>query len=169
MDYQEIVLKLRKNREVFKELLQEVPEDEYLWKTHPDQWFLLEVVCHLHDEEREDFRTRLRYALENPEKAPPAFDTLVWVKERNYIGQNYGEMLQKFLDERSASITWLRSLENPPWDNAYQHPELGPRSARLYLVNWLAHDYLHIRQINKLKYCYLQETSGEDLQYAGNW
>ncbi len=77
MDYQEIVLKLRKNREVFKELLHEVPEDEYLWKTNPDQWCLLEVVCHLYDEEREDFRTRLRYVLETPQKAPPAFDTLV--------------------------------------------------------------------------------------------
>ena len=35
--------------------------------------------------------------------------------------------------------------------------------------NWLAHDYLHIRQIIRLKFAYLQQLSKEDLSYAGNW
>ena len=78
-------------------------------------------------------------------------------------------MLERFLNEREESIQWLETLTNPPWDNAHLHPKLGPMSASLFLNNWLAHDYLHIRQITKLKYDRLKAISGENLDYAGNW
>jgi hypothetical protein len=169
MDVHRIIDKLHEHRKVFNELLNPVSKEEYLWKPQPDRWCLLEIVCHLYDIEREDFRTRLQYVLETPEKAPPSFDPLAWVKERNYMGKDFAEMLRKFLDERDASVIWLRSLSHPQWDQAYHHPVSGPRTARMYLTNWLAHDYLHIRQIVKLKYDYLKTISGEDLQYAGNW
>jgi len=42
-------------------------------------------------------------------------------------------------------------------------------SAKFILANWLAHDYLHIRQITRLKYDYLQDIPNENLSYAGNW
>jgi hypothetical protein len=42
-------------------------------------------------------------------------------------------------------------------------------SARLFLHNWLAHDYLHIRQINRLKFAYLKAHSDISLDYAGAW
>lgn len=101
--------------------------------------------------------------------APPAFNPEAWVQERNYMDKDYAKMVQKFLDERDSSVIWLRALPDPHWDNAYHHPTLGPRTAHMYLTNWLAHDYLHIRQITKLKYDYLKFISGDDLQYAGNW
>ena len=42
-------------------------------------------------------------------------------------------------------------------------------SAKLFLTNWLAHDYLHIRQIIRYQYHYLKESTAIDLGYAGNW
>jgi hypothetical protein len=42
-------------------------------------------------------------------------------------------------------------------------------SAGMLLANWLAHDYLHFRQITKLKYDYIKYRTGEDLAYAGTW
>jgi hypothetical protein len=42
-------------------------------------------------------------------------------------------------------------------------------TAMLFLSNWLAHDYLHIRQIIKLKFDYLEKMTGEGLSYAGDW
>jgi hypothetical protein len=46
---------------------------------------------------------------------------------------------------------------------------LGRLSAGTFLSNWLAHDYLHIRQIIRLKYQYLQRQTRESLDYAGAW
>jgi hypothetical protein len=36
-------------------------------------------------------------------------------------------------------------------------------------ANWLAHDYHHIRQVNRRLYEYLQFKSKANLAYAGNW
>ena len=169
MSPDKITDELQRNKSVFQELLNNIPHESVLWSQNPGKWSLLEVVCHLYDEEREDFRTRVKCVLEDPSSPPPPFDPLVWVKERKYKEQNYDQVLSSFLSERENSVEWLRSVKVPEWSNAYIHPNLGPMSAYLFLTNWLAHDYLHFRQIIKLKFDYLHWKSGESLDYAGNW
>ncbi len=164
-----VVEQLQKNKGIFKELFKDEKEDLFLWKQTPEKWCLLEILCHLYDEEREDFRFRTKWVLERPNEIPPPFNPIDWVTERNYIQQNYNLMLDKFLAERDDSIYWLKSLENPKWDNYYTHQKIGDLSAKHFLDNWLAHDYLHIRQITKLKFDYLNHHSGERLDYAGIW
>jgi hypothetical protein len=78
-------------------------------------------------------------------------------------------MLKSFLSEREKSIIWLQSLNNVNWDLAFEHSKLGRLTAKHFLTNWLAHDYLHIKQILRLKYDYLKYQSGENLDYAGIW
>ncbi len=159
----------RSNSETFEKLLSHINEKQIRWKQDRGKWNLLEIVCHLVDEEREDFRTRLKLVLENPVTPFPSIDPVGWVTLRKYAEQNFKNILQKFILERNHSIEWLTSLSSQKWDNTYVHPTIGPMSAKFILSNWLAHDYLHIRQIIKLKYDYLKEISSQDLNYAGNW
>ncbi len=107
--------------------------------------------------------------LETPSLPLPPTDPVGWVQSRKYIQQNFSEILNKFLAERSESIKWLQSLKAPDWSNAFIHHEYGPLTARMFLTNWVAHDYLHFRQIVKLKFDYLEFTSGESTLYAGSW
>ena len=169
MNYQAVIQQLAQNKSLFYQLFTGISESAYRWKPSPDKWCLLEVICHLYDEEREDFRARTKSTLETPERALVQFDPEAWVTERKYMEQDYEQKLGQFLAERQQSIQWLQSLENPKWDNAYQHPKYGPLTAHHFLSNWLAHDYLHIRQATKLKYGYLQVDSANSLSYAGNW
>ena len=169
MDHNIIINELRRNRTIFHQILVDVSDFDIYWSQGPEKWCLLEIVCHLHDEEIEDFRTRVKCVLDDPTKPLPPFDPLAWVKERNYKGQNYHDILKKFMKERKYSVDWLQSLENPKWENTYQHPRLGLMSAELFLTNWLAHDLLHIRQITRLRYDFLKSTTGINLDYAGNW
>ena len=164
-----ILSQLDSNAGVFNEILKNIPAELITWKVQPEKWCLLEIVCHLHDEEREDFRARLRHVLETPNDPLPSIDPVGWVAERNYIGQDFHTQLKKFSQEREESVRWLKSLVNPNYENAFQHPKFGPLSGRLFMSNWLAHDYLHIRQITKVKYDYLAKVSGETLDYAGTW
>lgn len=164
-----IIKELDSNRKVFENLLELVPEEMILWKGNSNRWSLLEIVCHLYDEEKEDFAARVKSVLKNPEKAFSPINPEGWVEERNYIEQDYDEMLFTFLKQRNTSVEFLRSLKNAPWKNTHKHPSLGDMSAELFLANWLAHDHLHIRQIIKLKYDFLKDVSGQDLSYAGNW
>lgn len=164
-----IVEELSRNREVFQELLAGLQDELYLWKPAPEKWCLLEVVCHLYDEEREDFRARTRHVLDTPDEPMPMFDPIARVTDHAYLKQDFTEQLEAFLDERSKSMDWLASLQDPQWENAYNHPKLGLMSAKMFLSNWLAHDYLHIRQITRIKFEYLKGQSREDLNYAGDW
>jgi hypothetical protein len=164
-----IIKELSKNSEIFKTLLIGQSNEEYLWKQSEEKWCLLEIICHLYDEEREDFRARTKSVLETPGETLVAIDPVGWIKERSYIEKDYDTFLRSFLIERAQSISWLQTLASSKWDNVHLHPKLGSMSAKHFLSNWLAHDYLHIRQIIKLKFDYLKEITGESLNYAGDW
>ena len=167
MDF--VTEQLSQNKTVFNNILKDCDKDMYLWRQSSEKWCLLEIVCHLYDEECDDFRFRTQWVLENPNKLPPTFNPLNWVTERKYMEQNYNEMVDKFIAERQNSIDWLKTLEHPEWNNAYEHPKMGTLTAEYYFNNWLAHDYLHLRQILKLKFDYLKHRFGNNLNYAGIW
>ncbi len=169
MDYNEIIQKLTLNKYTYYSLLRNVTEQEYSWRPTPNQWNLLEILCHLYDEEREDFRARTKHVIETPENPLPSIDPENWVHQRAYSKQDYSDKLKKFIEERENSIQWLQSLESPKWDNDYKHPKFGSMTAKMFFVNWLAHDFLHIRQILKLNFEYLKHISDENLDYAGEW
>ncbi len=169
MKTDQIIQQLELNRLIFQSLLTGREPEEYNFRPDKNSWSLLEILCHLLDEEREDFRTRVKNTLLNPNKQPPPIDPVNWVISRNYAEQLYPERLESFLTERRTSIKWLKALDNPPWKNLYMHPEAGAMTAYSLLANWLAHDYHHIRQINRRLYEYLKKKSGVSLVYAGDW
>jgi hypothetical protein len=169
MDPAYIIHNLSRNRHVIYELLDGITKEEASWKPAPGKWSLLEIICHLHDEEREDFRTRLKHVLTTPSEPLPPIDPAGWVSERKYMEQDHNEVLRRFMEERERSLEWLRSLQSPAWGNAYDHPKFGKMTAELFFVNWHAHDLLHIRQILGVKHKYLAHHTSETLQYAGDW
>lgn len=81
--------------------------------------------------------------------------------------QDFDTNARLLLEERVKSVSWLKSLKNPSWNNDYLHPKLGPFSAEYFLADWLAHYYLHIRQAQKVVYLYLGKSTGIDVSYAG--
>jgi len=160
---------LARHAGVFRSLLAGRTAAEQSFRRAPGAWNLLEIACHLFDEERDDFRTRVRHCLEGAEGQPPAIDPAGWVEQRAYAQQNYDEKLEALLDERSRSLDWLGSQPAPQWDRGFDHPRLGHMTAKLFLVNWVAHDLLHIRQIVRVTYEFHRQSRGEDLSYAGDW
>jgi len=169
MDLPFIISELESNQVAIDGLLRGTPNGAQHWQPSPKDWCLLEIICHLCDEERDDFRARVRSVLEDPSQPLPLADPQAWVTSRAYRQQNFTQKLDEFLSERQASVEWLRDLRDPQWHNAYQHSKMGPLTAEMFLTNWLAHDHLHIRQINRRKYQYLQATAGVSLDYAGEW
>ena len=168
MNHQNIKEHLRVNIEVFKHLFQTVSDEQARWKPGEGKWSILEVINHLYDEEREDFRKRLEMVLNNPEEPWPPIDPEGWVAQRNYNDRNLKQSLQNFFNEREKSLLWLDSLGLPNWKATYHHPQLGPMSAELILANWLAHDLFHIRQVTDLHFAYLTEwVRPVALDYSG--
>lgn len=168
-DLAAITQQLESNATVFLEMFSSIPPEIRKWRSAPGKWCALEIVCHLYDEELEDFRARTRHVLETPNDPMPGINPLALVTERKYIEQDYDTVLTKFIAERKNSVAWLRGLQNPDWEQAYIHPKVGPLKAKLFVTNWVEHDYLHTRQLLTLKHNYLAQSTGEDLKYAGDW
>ena len=169
MNILHIIQELSRNKGAFHSLFDKMYDLAFLWKPAPNKWCLLEILCHLYDEEREDFRARIQHTFDNPEAPMKPIDPVGWVLKRKYLEQDYEKTLEKFMNERDESIKWLNQLKDVPWTNVYHNPALGEISAEMFLTNWLAHDYLHIRQISRTKYQYLKYLAGHELSYAGSW
>lgn len=99
MDHTFIIDKLESNAATFKSLLAGLNREEYTWKEKAEKWRLLEVVCHLYDEEREDFRARVKHTLETPDQPMPSINPPDWVTSRNYMQQDFEAKLHAFLQE----------------------------------------------------------------------
>jgi len=170
MIHNHIIEKLEANASTFKILLENISTEPAHWKPSPEKWSLLEIVNHLYDEEREDFRQRIMNIFEDPQKEWAPIAPVDWVKEKEYAKRDMKASLNDFLDERKKSIAWLKSLNSPNWKAVHIHLKLGEMSAEKLLANWLAHDYLHIRQITFLHWGYLSHIAPSiNLDYAGNW
>ena len=141
--------RLRANADVFAAQVAGVGEEQARWKPGPEQWSILEVVNHLADEEVEDFRARLDATLHHPGVWPP-IDPQGWPVSRRYDERDLTPSLGRFLQARADSLIWLDGLVDPDWSLAYRHPSIGPISAGDLLTSWVAHDFIHVRQINRL-------------------
>ena len=149
-----------------------VSSEDAHFKPPSGAWSIVEIMNHLVDEERDDFRSRLRSTLESPEKRWPPNDPEAWSRDRRYQERDLSESLTTFEKERAESIRWLRSLGTVDWEQTHIHPKAGPVRAGDLLVSWAAHDALHMRQIAKRLY----ELAGRDgaeggfsTRYAGEW
>lgn len=140
------------------------------WKPASGAWSVLEIVCHLVDEEVEDFRVRVLSTLEDPARPWPRIDPEGASRDRRYNEQDLAERLGRFARERGESVRLLRALREPDWSKTHQHPTIGALRAGDLMLSWAAHDVLHMRQIAKRRFELLHEAGGGySSAYAGAW
>lgn len=158
MNVLSICERMQANMSVITGLYTGLAEDQLHWRPEPEKWSLLEVLCHLHDEEIDDFRTRVEYTLHRPGESWPSIHPEQWVQERKYSEWDFRETLSAWQARRSDSVKWLLGLQGANWDATYEHPQIGSLSAGDLLVSWVTHDHLHLGQITRLQLAYHREA-----------
>jgi hypothetical protein len=119
------------------------------WRTQPapDRWSPLEILCHLRDEEKEDFGDRLRVVLAGGGTFTPIRPT-EWVVERRYREADPRQTLADFQGRRAATLELLRGVKGEAlW--AVGRPASGTfeLTGEDVVAAWVAHDLLHLRQL----------------------
>jgi uncharacterized damage-inducible protein DinB len=170
MKFTEIYQELVNSTEVIRALTANLSQEEAQSKPTPETWSILEVVCHLYDEEREDFRDHLDFVLHRQDKETwKAIDPQGWVTSRKYNEQNFAEMQMKFFEERKKSLDWLIDLSHADWDITCTTPFRNIAAGDI-LASWMAHDNLHIRQLVELKRHQIENLARPyEVTYAGDW
>jgi hypothetical protein len=169
MDIERIVRQMESQAQAVRALAQACTDEQARWRPDPASWSVLEVVNHLLDEEREDFRARLELVLRQGNERWASNDPMSWVTARRYNERDLAMSLAAFLSERQTSLAWLRDLPETDWGVSYEAP-FGQIRAGDILVAWIAHDLLHTRQLVELRWAYLvQEVESYSVRYAGEW
>ncbi len=169
MNYTILFQELANSTEIIRSLLTGISQEEAQVKPTPEAWSILEVTCHLYDEEREDFREHLDFILHRQNEEWYVIHPKEWVTERKYNEQNFAEMQEKFFAERAKSLDWLKGLAKKGWETTYTS-EYGSVSAGEMFSCWVAHDNLHIRQLVELRRAYIERiTQPYPIVYAGDW
>ena len=169
MQFESLYLELIDSTNMVRALLTGVTDEEARRKPDEQTWSILETVCHLYDEEREDFREHLDFILHRQNQEWHRIDPPGWVTSRHYNGQDFREMKDRFFGERSRSLDWLKGLEQVDWEISYTSP-FGTLKAGDMLSSWVAHDNLHVRQLVELRRQHIQRiTEPYGISYAGDW
>jgi hypothetical protein len=169
MEFNTLYEELQNSTEMIRALLVGITQVEAQSKPNPESWSMLEVVCHLYDLEREDFREHLDFILHRQNEEYHAIDPQDWIKARKYNEQSFEEMQEKFFSERRKSLEWLQGISNSDWDTTYTS-EYGSVSAGEMFSCWVAHDNLHLRQFIELRRARIENiTKPYPIEYAGDW
>ncbi|MBI5964718.1 MAG: DinB family protein [Chloroflexi bacterium] len=169
MKFTELYQELVNSTEIIRALIANISQEDAQIKPAPEAWSILEVICHLHDEEQEDFREHLDFILHRQNEEWHRIDPQDWITSRKYNKQDFIEMQMKFFEERRKSLDWLIDLSDADWETIYTS-EFGSVPAGEMFACWIAHDNLHIRQLVELKRIQIERiTQPYAIGYAGDW
>lgn len=120
----------------------------HYWMQHPDpnEWSILQIVCHLFESEETVQRLRLQQilALENPflaeSRQPPG-------PEAAPCSEDGEQAVRAFVNARLQTIAFLNALQPGDWDRPARHSVFGPTTL-LEMAQFTAqHDRLHLNQL----------------------
>ncbi len=170
MEFEALYQELRNSSDIINTLLIGISQEEARIKPTPGAWSILEVTCHLYDEEREDFREHLDFILHRQAEEYHVINPQAWVTERRYNEQNFQVVQDNLFAERRKSLQWLKELGDRDWNVTYTHPAYGSLSAGEMFASWVAHDNLHIRQLVELRRARIEKIAEPyPIVYAGEW
>ena len=122
--------------------------DAAAWRARPApaEWGPVEIVCHLRDEETEDFGARVRVIVEGGRRFAPNDPERLAI-ERRYQDDDGPRALAAFRERRAASLVFLAGLAPERLGGAVERPSGGALSGLDLLAAWVAHDRLHLAQL----------------------
>ncbi len=118
------------------------------WEQHPDpnEWSIMQILCHLEQSEREVQRPRLERIKqeENPflvsPNAPPGPQTAPCDNDGYRVAK-------RFVEERLKTINFIEALAINDWQRPARHSIFGP-TILLEMAHFTAqHDRLHLNQL----------------------
>lgn len=120
--------------------------DNWRARPLPAEWAPVEIVCHLRDEEAEDFGARVRAILAGDDRFVP-IDPERWAVERGYRDADPGAALTAFRRLRTENLALLADARVEDLARSVPQPGGQPLSGLDLAAAWVAHDRLHLHQL----------------------
>lgn len=126
-------------------LLAEVKPHQWLQRPDPDEWSIMQILCHLWHAETEVHQRRLRTILTEddpfiPALPPPGPD----IPACHDKGE---EVFERFHGERQKTMDMLAGLDDVDWSRPARHSIFGLTNLLEMALFTAQHDRLHITQL----------------------
>ena len=131
---------------VLDALLSDLADGSWRMRPATNEWSPLEIVCHLRDEEAEDFGARVRVVVEGGTAFVP-IDPERWAVERRYADADLRVALALLQERRASNLVFLATVPPERLEHVVDQPTLGRMSGLDLLAAWVTHDRLHIAQL----------------------
>lgn len=112
----------------------------------PDDWAVIEVLCHLRDTEREVHHLQIKTLSEQTRPFIPRPDAGVWAKQRKYLNEDGAAALRDFASARMETLNRLNFLDDDIWKRPARHAIFGPTNFREVIGFMADHDRMHVQQ-----------------------
>jgi len=122
--------------------------DDALWRARPlpDEWSPVEIVCHLRDEEAEDFGARVRVVVDGG-TAFVGIDPARWAVDRRYRDDDPTTALTLVKQRRASNLEYLPTIDVTRLSRSVELAGAGLLSGLDLLAAWVTHDRLHVSQL----------------------
>ena len=122
--------------------------DPETWRARPapDEWAPVEIVCHLRDEEAEDFGARVRVVLAGQDRFVP-IDPERWAVDRRYREDDPHAAMAAFRQHRQENLALLESTRAEDLVRTVGHSSGSELSGLDLVAAWVTHDRLHLHQL----------------------
>ena len=157
---------LERTPSVLRVLLSDLSEDWVQGNEGPETFSPYDVIGHLIQGEKTDWRARATMILESgTSQSFVPFDRFAQFEESK--GKSLNQLLGEFEGLRKDSLNWLRSLNLTETDLVKKgtHPELGEVTLEQLLSTWVAHDLSHIAQVSRVMAKQYKEEIGPWIAY----
>jgi len=142
---------LERTPSVLRILLSGLDDNWTMNNEGPDTFSPYDVIGHLIQGEKTDWKERANMILEHgTKKSFVPFDRFAQFEESK--GKSLLQLLDEFEKLRKESLGWLRPLDLTETDFAKKgnHPDLGEVTLKQLLSTWVAHDLTHLAQVTRV-------------------
>ena len=115
MDPRFCVRQFSNNVVAVQSMVKGIDDDQARWKPSPDDWSVVEVINHLVDEERDDFRARIQHLHSGATGPWPPIAPQQWAVERAYNQRDLGESIANYAHERAWGRIKLGQAKPPEY------------------------------------------------------
>ena len=153
--------------EVIDSMAMGLSEEELHRRPVPDQWCIVELVCHLADIDTLVLRGRIHAMLEKERANLSSIDPNALAEKNRYIKRTFAEAMAGFRNARRESLSAVQQVSPEDWNRVGLHPRFGEVSLGSWIVAWFFHDASHLRQLlNRRIHLFREWVGGYEAGYA---
>jgi hypothetical protein len=147
LELHELIAALAKSPKTVATLSDDVSDEDLRRRNSPDEFSVIENVCHLRDIEIEGYTGRINRILNEEAPFLPDIDGSQLAIERAYNTQNLAPALQEFSAARMRNVQTLSNLSMDQLQRVGTLEGVGKATLEKLLLMMREHDEDHIRDL----------------------